>query len=556
MPWLVAIDGALAGSRFPLNAPCLVGRGPYNHIVLDDSRVSRQHAKISPELDSFMLYDLHSANGTFVNNLLVRRHTLVKDDVVRFGGTSFRYEIDAANQVRLPSVRQQYRDEDTTIGGSTLAPNEAFTDGGVAVGQLVEMEDADRKLRILYRFIRSICSTLETDELLDRVVRNLFEIFPSARNVAIYLRAPDSGKMMLRISRARPGGSGSYVVTPATAFAVAAREGTPSAVPAVGQAIPRMQAPMMYRDIAQGVLSVRGSDRHPFGKEDLALLNALAAQAQMALQNVRLHAESLQRQRIELDLSLAVEIQRSLLPAQMPVDPRIEFATEYRPAFAVGGDFYDAFWIGKTQIGVFIGDVSGKGIAAALLMARISSDLRLASLAEKDPGRTLAAVNRAVLARGRDDVFVTALFCIIDVATSEVTLANAGHPPPLLCRRNGKVERADQVAGPPIGVFPDAQYELHRFLLGPGEAVLLYTDGIYEATNAAGQQFGLERVEESLGEGLAPASAIASRVLRRVRDHVGRSPWVDDVAMVVFEMIGPHIESEKHSFRDDPTPVH
>src|SRR5262249_29948038 len=159
------------------------------------------------------------------------------------------------------------------------------------------------------------------------------------------------------------------------------------------------------------------------------LLISMAAPAAMSLQNARLHRESLTQQRLQLDLQFAEQIQKSFLPRELPGVDGIEFATEYRPAFIVGGDFFDVFWSDENQIGIFIGDVSGKGVSAALLMARISSDLRIAASAATEPGKALASVNNSVLARQQHDIFFTGIYLTVDIVTGEVVIANAGHPP-------------------------------------------------------------------------------------------------------------------------------
>src|SRR5262249_45581673 len=148
-----------------------------------------------------------------------------------------------------------------------------------------------------------------------------------------------------------------------------------------------------------------------------------------------------------------------------------------------------------------IGDVSGKGVAAALLMARVSSDLRTAALAEPEPAAALARVNSALIERGQHDTFVTAIFMTLDVKKHQVVLANAGHPPPLLRRPNGDVERTVEATSTAMGLFEGVIYEQVEIALSPGDTLLLCTDGVIEATDAAGNQLGLEPVEALLKEG-------------------------------------------------------
>ena len=171
MAWLVAVDGELAGRRFSLDAPCLVGRGPYNHVVLDDTRISRQHAKISPEPGGHVVYDLNSANGTFVNDVQVKRQKLAPADVVRFGPFSFKFESAALDSTGPHQASRKFMEVQTQVGAEPPSKIIDSLDASLATNpgvahDLAELEDADRKLRTLYAFMQSIATTLEQSELL------------------------------------------------------------------------------------------------------------------------------------------------------------------------------------------------------------------------------------------------------------------------------------------------------------------------------------------------------------------------------------------------------
>jgi sigma-B regulation protein RsbU (phosphoserine phosphatase) len=250
-----------------------------------------------------------------------------------------------------------------------------------------------------------------------------------------------------------------------------------------------------------------------------------------------------------------VTLQASLLPPELPDVPGIDVASLFLPAmagYAVGGDFYDVFWVAEGKVGMFIGDVSGKGVAAALLMARISSDLRLAAASRPDPGAALALVNQAVLERQRHDSFVTAVFLILDVKTREAVLANAGHPPPIIRRRNRALLHVEGGIGPAIGVFADAQYPLSKVKLAPGEVLVLYTDGVVEATDDHGNQYGFERLETSIVQGGHRPLQIARRLLKDLHEHTGDAQSYDDLTLLVC---GVDDTAMSEQFRDNPTPV-
>jgi serine phosphatase RsbU (regulator of sigma subunit) len=241
------------------------------------------------------------------------------------------------------------------------------------------------------------------------------------------------------------------------------------------------------------------------------------------------------------------------LPRVLPAVEGIEFLTEYRPAYSVGGDFYDVFWVNYDRLGVFIGDVSGKGVSAALLMARISSDLRLAAAAVSEPERALEHVNRIVLERKQHDIFVTCIYLTLNIKTFQVQLANAGHLPPVIRRRSrGVIQRVEQGVGTAIGIFDDSEYEKVEFSLEPGDSLVMCTDGVLEAINEHGEQFGSERYESSLAAGSSHVDELAARIQRDLRAHVGEAAQNDDLTLIVCG-IADGVSVERMMRREETT---
>ncbi len=554
MAWLVALDEAAQGKRFPLDAPCLIGRGPLNHIVIDDSRISRQHAKISPEEGGHVLYDLNSANGTFVNDQKVNRTRLQHQDVVVVGPFRFRFEETQARAATPSPAAFGGAMEVQTITGAVppvsriIESVDAIAVGApMSIAGISELEDADRKLRTLYAFMQSISSTLDLAELVALVVNELLGVFGVAELVTIHLRDEASGRLSPKRSMRRDFASVPSPPLPVQVISEVVQKGrailSQPMVPAGRGREARhrltMHAPLIYRGVVEGVLEVHGASPHdapdaPFGQRDLDLLNGLAALAAMALHSTRMHVASLRQARLEQDLLFAREIQQSFLPRDLPSVRGIELAAEYAPAYSVGGDFYDLFWLDATRLGMFIGDVSGKGVSAALLMARMSSDLRAAALAEGEPSRALERLNKSLLAHGQLDVFITGVCLVIDVTTGRVKLSNAGHLPPLVRREHdGAIEPILGGAGTAIGFFDDEEFPQVQFELEPGDAIVLCTDGILEATSAQGEHFGFDRIQASLAAAGPSAQEIASRIVVDVRSHGQGVAQYDDITLLV-----------------------
>jgi serine phosphatase RsbU (regulator of sigma subunit)/pSer/pThr/pTyr-binding forkhead associated (FHA) protein len=552
MAWLVSLDGEHVGRRFPLDSPCLVGRGPLNHVVLDDPRISRQHAKVSPESGGHIVYDLNSANGTFVNEVSVKRKRLEANDVVRFGPFSFRFE-HVIRESSAPPIGANFMEVRTLAGADisasiidSLQSPDVSVHGAQRAAGLAELEDAHRKLATLYGFMQSIVTTLEQGEILERVCANLFDVFPRADTVAVYLRDLASDTIVVRKAVRRDRGRPTVftlmpqiydeVVGKGRAILSAPVTPAPASAPRRAQGGLAMHAPMVYRGSAHGVLLVKvdESEGPVFSQRDLDLLAGIASLAAVILQNAHLHAGQLKAQRLAQDLTLAQQIQKSFLPHQLPSVPGLEFITEYRPAFSVGGDFYDLFWLDERRLGLFIGDVAGKGVSAALLMARISSDLRVAALAESDPAGVLARVNRSVLDRKQPEVFVTGIYLTLDTVSREVVLANAGHLPPLVKRRgSGTLQPIAEGTSTAIGFFDESIYEQVTFRLVSGDTMVLCTDGVLEASNLQGEQYGMDRLEAVLASSDSRARGLAEQLLVDLHRHVGEAPQSDDLTLIV-----------------------
>jgi sigma-B regulation protein RsbU (phosphoserine phosphatase) len=572
MPWLVALDGGLAGRRFRLDGTCLLGRASLNHVVLDDVSISRQHAKIASEPAGFVVIDLGSANGTFVNDASTTRHLLVDGDLVRVGPFRFRFEHGAEPERGRDVPRPRRVEENTRLSVDVPARIVAHAEGLdprtlVSTGGLLDLEAAEGRLRAMFAFVAAIAATLDADTLLDRIVEASLEAFPQARSAVVYLAdpvsratspirvrarealatdppalGPDIAREVLEQQRAvlsAPLGLDDEPLDEATIAGSRDRATWPFDTPRTSRTTPpsaptRMHAPMLHGGSILGVLHVACDHPEAFAQGDLDLLAVLASQAGLALENARLHEAALARQRLEYDLRAAQQIQASFLPTALPRAPGLVFVAEYRPANIVGGDFYDVFEAGPGRIDCILGDVSGKGIAAALLMARVSSDLRRAMLTEASPANALARANRELVARDQAEIFVTAIALSIDLSTRTLVLANAGHMPPLVRRRRaGEVVALRGGEGLPLGLFADARYHDVPVALAEGDTVALWTDGLDEATNERDEQLGVARVERTLALGPSRAGDVHARLLELVRGFVGAAPQYDDLTLLL-----------------------
>jgi sigma-B regulation protein RsbU (phosphoserine phosphatase) len=298
--------------------------------------------------------------------------------------------------------------------------------------------------------------------------------------------------------------------------------------------------PLKIKERVIGVSQVINKlDGSSFNEEDKETLSLLCANAAIAVENARLHREILRRKQIEQDLAFATSIQLSFLPRELPDLRGFRFSAHYQPARQVGGDFYDFIALDDKRVGVLIGDVSGKGVAAALFMARFTSDFRVLAVREKDPERLIRRINESVCAQSLQGMFVTLLYMVFEKGSGEAVYINAGHLPPIAwngSEREYAIVRA--AGGPPIGILPDLDYSAGKMSFRPGTCILLSTDGLMEARNDLGLQFGLERIEECLTSGDSDVESVKSRLIDSLSRFAGEAARNDDITLVLIGLEG------------------
>ena len=273
-----------------------------------------------------------------------------------------------------------------------------------------------------------------------------------------------------------------------------------------------------------------------YSTDDRRLLTTLAAQAAPAIrvaQLVREQAhEAAERERLDQEMRVATLIQQQFLPRELPNLPQWQIAAYYGPARAVGGDFYDFIEMPWGRIGIAVGDVTDKGVPAALVMARTHSILRAEASRSDSPGAILARANELLVPEMPARMFVTCLFAILDPTTGHIVLANAGHNLPYVRTDDGVVEL--RATGMPLGLMSGIAYDETEGVIAPGSNVLLYSDGLVEAHDPAQQMFGFPRLREAMGVDDA-GSELLDRLLEDLRGFTGPD-WEqeDDITLVTL----------------------
>ena len=269
---------------------------------------------------------------------------------------------------------------------------------------------------------------------------------------------------------------------------------------------------------ALGILQLDTSDRKQFHQEDLDVLTAVASQAAIAIQNATLHESLLERERLDRDLKLAEQVQKRFLPQSVPEIPGFEFFAHYDPAYEVGGDYYDFVPLPGNRCAVAVGDVSGKGVAAALMMAKFSGDTRYCILTENSPGAAANELNHLLFAAGIDEKFITLSLSVLDVERRTLTLSSAGHPadPDPPGQRQGRGGRRGNHRLPAGNHSRDRSTSSARSRLHPGDVVVVYSDGVTDARNLREELYDTRENP--------PPAPPAGRDLRRPGDRRPRHP--------------------------------
>jgi serine phosphatase RsbU (regulator of sigma subunit) len=286
-----------------------------------------------------------------------------------------------------------------------------------------------------------------------------------------------------------------------------------------------------------GIIHLDTADnQNPFTEEDLDVLVSVATVAGQAVEHARAHQASLKLDRRERELVTAREVQLHFLPQNRPNLPGYRFFDYYRAADDVGGDYFGYVELPHGRWAIAVGDVSGKGVSAALMMARLCSEVRFSLVTAGSPVEAVERLNQNLIDPTLDDRFVTFLLAIIDPQEHIVTIVNAGHMPPILHRwSDGTTEQiGEEEAGPPMGFDPTSRYASSEVHLEPGDTVTLYTDGISEATNADDRVYGIRAILKTISTGPADVDRLGKLILEDVNRFVAGHPQIDDICLLVF----------------------
>jgi phosphoserine phosphatase RsbU/P len=537
MAALITLKGPTPGRAYPLDGEkTLIGRQPDVAVYLESLSVSRHHAQVTQRQGIFNIEDLGSSNGTFVNGVRIKGQVPLSDrDVVTIGPYEFGLQSTSADS-ETPDNSQVVRARfEASSSNHTL-----FT------------QNPTQKLQVVLEIAAQLGHTLDLDTLLNRLLEHLFRLFPQADRGMVLLG--DLDRLLVRAQRTRQHGEASDFTYSRTIVRKALEEGAALLSEDVGHdrnlAVSATMVSLNLRSFLCVPL-IGWEDRRlgvlqldcirpglSFRPADLEMLTAIGLQVAVVLQNAEYHAEHIREERFRQEIQFARDIQQQFLPDnfRVPGDTAELFARAH-PAREVSGDLYDFHRLPDGRILFFVGDVSGKGMPAALFMIAVRTLSRLLGPQATGPADFLQRINNALTADNPTNLYVTMMCGMYDGRTGQVLLASGGHPPPLLRRTDGKVEVIPIKPALLIGSAPvPLRVSDTPVTLKSGETLIFYTDGFTEGFAPDGTMFGVERLCEALGgpRTQLPLEQCAEEVRAAVRRFVGSDEQQDDQTLLLL----------------------
>jgi sigma-B regulation protein RsbU (phosphoserine phosphatase) len=540
MASLLTVKGPNPGRRFPLDsAATIVGRQPDAGVYLESLAVSRQHARVSYERGTVFIEDLGSSNGTYVNGHRIAGRVLLTDrDTLQIGPYELSLMLDPDSNPADPGQIIRASVEAQLSNHTLFSQNPAH------------------KLQVMLQIAQDLGQTLEVDPLLGRLLEHLLKLFTQADRGIVILCEKE--RLVIRAQRSRIPGDSEFAYS-RTIVRKAIDEGVGILSEDVrGDRNLVMSATLVSLNLRSflcvpligwekrrlGVIQLDCMRQNQsFKQADLEMLAAIGLQASVVLQNAAYHAERLREERLRQEIMMARDIQQQFLPCGFEVaGPTAELHARCHSAREVSGDLYDFFKLPDGRLAFFVGDVSGKGMPAALFMIAVRSLARHLAPTVCGAAEFLQRLNQALAADNPTHLFVTLLFGIYDGNDGSVTLSSGGHPPPILRHADGRAEVVSVKPAMMLGAVPVLPRVSDTALkLEAGDTLILYTDGYHEATAPDGTtQFGIEGLCQAVGgtRTSLPLETCAAEVTGDVRRFVVAEEQQDDQTMLLLRRKG------------------
>jgi sigma-B regulation protein RsbU (phosphoserine phosphatase) len=538
-----------SSTTVPLDKDSLsLGRSPENDLAYpEDPWLSRYHLCFERAQNDWLVKDCASRNGTIVNATSLKEpHRLAAGDRIYAGHLTIEVRQPGQQPPKTRVVSFVAPEDEKSTREATIVTSLDQVLGKTGALGLQERDATFNTARVVRALIRA-GQELVVHRPLEEVFTSILELALSAvearRGVILTL---EEGELLLAASRGE-----SFTISTRVRDRVISEkcslmirdaqldEALREQKSIVAQRVRSFMAvPLQTGDRVIGLIYVdNGTVLRAFSQEDLDLLTVMANVAAIRIEHARLALIEQSEKLMELELAQASEIQRSLLPTQAPVLEGYDLAGLNLPCRTIGGDYYDFLPYKDGRLGLVVGDVSGKGLPAALLMSSLEARVQMLVETGPDPASALRNLNRSFAARCPLGRFITFFYGLLDGTTGMLSYSNAGHNYPLLLRANGNVEQLSQ-SGMVLGIFPSTQYELIETKLERGDTLALFSDGVTEACTMEGTEFGEAGLAEFLKTRRSQTcSAMVDALVSHVRGWSGGSAFADDFTVVLLRRL-------------------
>jgi serine phosphatase RsbU (regulator of sigma subunit) len=525
-----------------------IGRSARSDICIPDAFASRLHAEVRQEGDSFWLVDLDSANGTRLNGSPV-------------SGT---VPLSSGGEIQIGETRIEFDSGVKHISSTLISDGTAGLDPTTTISlnarripttEALDVSLATRSglLGIISKVGVALLSSSGLDDTLNQVATLVFDAVPAERVIVMLRDAKTGDELQIKVARVRGSDIPIEEVRISRAIMTEVVENGRSVLTSDAQQDPRFNSQTIILQGIRSVLAVPLSvdERHVFGliyadsptaqatftSEHLDILTTLASVASIRVENASLLDERINRERMERELELATEIQQRFQPSGPPIIEGYEFQGISFSCYEIGGDYYDFIPRENGKMIVALGDVSGKGTAAALLMSSMHAAMH-GQVAAKTPLHPMVvSINQYLAENTPANRFITLFVAELDPETGILSFINAGHNPPLIARSDGTIEQLES-SGLPLGLMDFAEYELGEARLNSGDVLFIYSDGVSEANNITEDEFGMERLITVIGENVTrSASGIRDRVEAALSEFTGTAAPNDDITLVIVKKV-------------------
>ncbi len=527
-----------------------IGRSARSDVCIPDAFASRLHAEVRKEGDGFWLQDLGSANGTRYNGAPVKTSVpMSTGGEIQIGETTIVFDDQKTSEFSGSTLIADHTD--------ALDPSQtiSFQHRKIPTTELLKGQFSSRTelLGLISKVGVALLSASGLDETLNQVASLVFEAVPAERCVIMLRDEENEGAMKIKVARIRGKEEVIEEVRVSRTVMDEVLKNGKSVLTADAQHDPRFASQTMALSGIRSVLAVPLSvdERDVFGliyadsptyeatfsEEHLNILTTLASVASIRVENATLIESRIERERLEHELELATEIQQRFQPAGPPLVPGYEFQGISFSCYEIGGDYYDFIERHDGKMLIALGDVSGKGTAAALLMSSVHAAIHAQVSAKSSLDQTMTSVNQYLAENTPANRFVTMFAAELDPPTGMLKYINAGHNPPLIGRVDGSIVQLSS-GGFPLGIMPTAEFEMGETQLHPGESLVVYSDGVSEANNIRDEEFGMERLCAVVQNNLkASAAGMRDKVESALSAFTQTAPANDDITLVIVKRI-------------------